>query len=67
MVLDGKNKWVWGGDKGTFLDDNQDIFEADLGGEGVSMVDYRIAIITIPAIQFDTSTPREQNLLQHEH
>ena len=67
MILDGENNWVGGGDKSTFLDDNQHILEADLGGEGVSVVDYRIAIITIPTIQFNTSTSREQNLLNHEH
>ena len=67
MILDGENNWVGGGDKSTFLDDNQHILEADLGGEGVSVVDYRIAIVTIPTIQFNTSTPREQNLLNHEH
>ena len=50
MVLDGENNWVGGGDKRTFLYDNQDILEADLGGEGVSVVDYRIAIVTIPTI-----------------
>ena len=67
MVLDGENHRVAGGHEGALLDGNQHLPEADLGCEGVAVVDDGVAIVTIPTIQLNTSTARQQYLSVELH
>ena len=55
MVLNGEDDGVAGGHKGALLDGYQHLSEADLGGEGVAMVDDGEAVVAIPTVQLDTS------------
>ena len=54
VVLNGQDHWVVRHSKGMVLDGLNGIFEHDLAGEGVTMVDYRVVLITIPTVHCNT-------------
>lgn len=58
MVLQGQDNGKGRVDEGAFIDDLNDIFEADLGGEGVTMVNDWIPVISVPAVQLHATTSR---------
>ena len=62
MVLNGEDDGVGRTNKGRLSDRNDHLSEADFRRESVSVVDDRQAIVPIPAIEFDTPTPGEENL-----
>ena len=67
VVLNGEDDGVAGGHKGALLDGYQHLSEADLGGEGVAMVDDGEAVVAIPTVQLDTSASWQQNLSVQLH
>ncbi len=62
MVLDREDDGVGGGEEGAFVDGVHDLTEGDLGCEGVTVVNHRITVISIPTIQLHTTTAREEDL-----
>ena len=62
MVLNGQDHRVGGVDEGTLLDCNENLSEADLAGESVTVVDDGTPIVSIPAVQLHTATAREEDL-----
>ena len=62
MVLNGQDHRVGRVDEGTLLDGNEDLPEADLAGEGVAVVDDRVAVVAVPAVQLHTSAAGQEDL-----
>ena len=66
VVLNGQDHWVVRHSKGMVLDGLNGIFEHDLAGEGVTMVDYRVILITIPTVHCNTEEiSTDQDWLHH--
>ena len=62
VVLDGEDDREGRGDEGGLPDGDHHLPEADLGGECVPVVDDRQTIVSVPAVQLDTTTPGKENL-----
>ena len=67
MVLNGQDHRVGRVDEGTLLDCNEDLSEADLAGESVTVVDDGAAIVSVPAVELHTPTARQADLSVHLH
>ena len=52
VILNGENQRIIGNLKGVGLASCDNIFEEDLGGESVSVVDNWLALISIPTINY---------------
>ena len=50
MLLNGEDERVGRSHERMLLDGLDDIGEADLGGEGVAVIDYGLSVRTIPAV-----------------
>ena len=42
-------------DEGVFVDGLDDVFEKDFGGEGVSVMNDRLSVLTVPAVHCKTN------------
>ena len=62
MVLYGQDDGVGRGHEGALLDGHQHLAEADLGGEGVAVIDDRVAVVAVPAVQLHTSAAGQEDL-----
>lgn len=51
--------------KGVLLHSRDNILEEYLGGQGVAMVDYRLHIWPIPAVNLQTATAFPQSTVPH--
>lgn len=49
------------------LHSGDDILKEYFGGQGVAMVDYRLHICTIPAVDLQTTTAFPQSAVQHTY
>lgn len=49
-------------DEGVLVDGLDDVFEEDLGGESVTMVDYGLAILTVPAVHCGSERRRREGV-----
>lgn len=49
-------------DEGVFVDGLDDIFEEDLGGESVAVVDDRLTILTVPTVHCGVKQTRRNSL-----
>lgn len=58
VVLNGEDERKVRSLKSIFLASLHNIFEENLGGESVAMVDDRLTIIAIPAVQLNTSAAK---------
>lgn len=47
--------------EGVFLDGFDDVLEEDLWGEGVAVVDHRLVVWSIPAVQLHTAAALQQS------
>ena len=63
MVLYGQDDGVGRGHEGALLDGHQHLAEADLGGEGVAVVDDREPVVPVPAVQLHTAAAGQQGLV----
>ena len=52
MLLYGQDDWVVSGGKGVLLDALYDLDEPDLRGEGVSVVDDRLTVSSVPTVHW---------------
>ena len=62
MILNGQNHRVGRVHEGALLDGDENLPEADLAGESVSVVDDGAAVVSIPAVQLHTPTASEKDL-----
>lgn len=49
------------------LHSGDDVLEEYLGGQGIAMVDYRLHVWPIPAINLQTATAFPQSAVAHKH
>ena len=64
MILDGEYERGGWDDKCALFDGNQHLPKANLGGKRVTMVNDRVAIISIPTVKLDAPAARQENLLK---
>lgn len=53
--------------KSMLLHSVDDVFKEYFGGQGVAMVDYRLHIWPIPAVNLQTATAFPQSTVPHTH
>lgn len=53
--------------EGVLLHSGDDVLKEYLGGQGVAMVDYRLHIWPIPAVNLQTATAFPQSAEPHKH
>lgn len=64
MILEGEDQRQVRGDEGAVSNGVNDVFEGDFGAHGPAVRDdgFVIGVFAVPAVQFDTTASRQEDL-----